>query len=259
MVTLNNLLILGILLFSPFIAAAQVSGVATYNTRLVEDVLPIEEQLSFDGRTSLSVKMQSNEPKKELKKTGQIGNNTDNVRQTIISDPIGHVIFRNHSEQGILVRTLCRPEEPLLYRDMPKMEWKLGKREKTIEGLACKDAYTTFRGRNYEVWYAPSVPVNAGPWKFSGLPGLIVEVSDKKKEVSIRIRSLELRPLEKPLANTLTGQETTLKEVLKCMHEEHEKLNDKLEAAAIQVQADYPTVEIEFTRGKFKPTELKLD
>lgn len=41
-------------------------------------------------------------------------------------------------------------------------------------------ATTVFRGRTYEAWFTPDIPVSDGPWKFSGLPGLILEVHDSK-------------------------------------------------------------------------------
>ena len=50
--------------------------------------------------------------------------------------------------------------------------------EKKIGSLICKKATGQFRGRNYEAWYTTKIPIRFGPYKFHGLPGLIVSISD---------------------------------------------------------------------------------
>ena len=35
-----------------------------------------------------------------------------------------------------------------------------------------------FRGRTYKAWYTMEIEIEEGPWKFHGLPGLIVEIAD---------------------------------------------------------------------------------
>lgn len=39
-------------------------------------------------------------------------------------------------------------------------------------------ATTSYGGRNYTAWFAPDIPISDGPYKFSGLPGLIFAVKD---------------------------------------------------------------------------------
>ncbi|WP_304038501.1 GLPGLI family protein [Mesonia mobilis] len=60
-------------------------------------------------------------------------------------------------------------------------KWKLIDDCKTILGYECFKAETPFRGRVYEVWYTPEIPIQNGPYKFHGLPGLILEV--KRRDV----------------------------------------------------------------------------
>lgn len=67
-------------------------------------------------------------------------------------------------------------EEPI-----PKLEWELEEGEKTVCGQVCHKATTTFRGRQWVAWYS-DVPASDGPWKFTGLPGLILEMEDSKSE-----------------------------------------------------------------------------
>lgn len=35
-----------------------------------------------------------------------------------------------------------------------------------------------FRGRTWTAWYAEQIPIDAGPWKLHGLPGLILKSTD---------------------------------------------------------------------------------
>jgi hypothetical protein len=40
-------------------------------------------------------------------------------------------------------------------------------------------------------WYAPSIPVQEGPWKLSGLPGLVIEAYDDKKDLYFLVKSIK--------------------------------------------------------------------
>lgn len=39
-------------------------------------------------------------------------------------------------------------------------------------------ATVAYGGRNYTAWFAPDIPISDGPYKFSGLPGLIISLKD---------------------------------------------------------------------------------
>jgi len=56
-------------------------------------------------------------------------------------------------------------------------EWKLLDDVKVILGYSCKKASILFGGREWVAWYSPEIPFQDGPYKFSGLPGLILEAS----------------------------------------------------------------------------------
>ncbi len=65
----------------------------------------------------------------------------------------------------------------------PVISWSILPDTLSILGLKCQKATGFFKGRTYEVWFCPSIPFQVGPWKLNGLPGLIVDGADKKKEV----------------------------------------------------------------------------
>lgn len=61
---------------------------------------------------------------------------------------------------------------------IPQFNWKLTNNRKKIGDYSCQKAICNFRGRTYEAWFTTEIPINNGPWKFHGLPGLIMEVYD---------------------------------------------------------------------------------
>lgn len=60
----------------------------------------------------------------------------------------------------------------------PLQQWKMGTETQTILGHRCQRATCHWRGRDFVAWFAPDIPVKAGPWKFGGLPGLILKLQD---------------------------------------------------------------------------------
>jgi GLPGLI family protein len=86
----------------------------------------------------------------------------------------------------------------LLYRKQiyvkeiaPKINWKIEKETKKIGNFTCKKATTSFRGRNYTAWFTSDIPLQFGPWKLNGLPGLILEAYDTNKSVYWYFKSVE--------------------------------------------------------------------
>lgn len=68
-------------------------------------------------------------------------------------------------------------EEPI-----PDMDWTLVNEKDEICGHECQKATCSFRGREWTAWYCPDIEIDGGPWKFGGLPGLILKVEDSEKE-----------------------------------------------------------------------------
>ncbi len=86
----------------------------------------------------------------------------------------------------------------MYYYDEPlhPMEWTIGDETKEVLGHQCQKATTSWRGREWTAWFS-DIPYNDGPWKFGGLPGLILEMSDSTGEHKIRAKEIkhEIFPL----------------------------------------------------------------
>lgn len=70
----------------------------------------------------------------------------------------------------------------LSYHDPVINDWKLIDETKVINSIVCKKAETRFKGRDWTAWYSAEIPFPYGPYKFSGLPGLIIKITDKTED-----------------------------------------------------------------------------
>ena len=61
----------------------------------------------------------------------------------------------------------------------PEQIWEIVSDTMTVCGQLCQKAVCRFRGRDYTAWFTPNIPLAYGPWKFGGLPGIILKVTDK--------------------------------------------------------------------------------
>ena len=59
------------------------------------------------------------------------------------------------------------------------LKWELKDNIKEILGYSCTEAHTSFHGRNYIAYFTYEIPIFDGPWKFNGLPGLILELKEE--------------------------------------------------------------------------------
>ncbi|MDD7455246.1 MAG: GLPGLI family protein [Bacteroidales bacterium] len=88
-------------------------------------------------------------------------------------------IFINYPQHGIM--SVCNGifKKSYEYAEAScQFSWTFESGTRTVMGYECHKAVTKFRGREWTAWYAIDIPFSYGPWKFGGLPGLILAISD---------------------------------------------------------------------------------
>jgi GLPGLI family protein len=70
------------------------------------------------------------------------------------------------------------------YNETPKFDWKILNDKAKIGEYNTQKATTEFGGRKWTAWFTADLPFQDGPYKFSGLPGLIVKIEDEGKNYS---------------------------------------------------------------------------
>lgn len=70
--------------------------------------------------------------------------------------------------------------------------WKIDNTAKeTILGMSCTKATCRFAGRDYVAWFTTEIPINDGPYKFRGLPGLVVKLADSENEHVFELQAVK--------------------------------------------------------------------
>ncbi len=88
------------------------------------------------------------------------------------------LVYTDHRENRI-VSVLYAPFNLSNERN-DSYKWNLREGQDTILNYMCNQAELDYSGRNYTAWYAAEIPIPDGPWKFCGLPGLILKVQDSE-------------------------------------------------------------------------------
>ena len=150
------------------------------------------------------------------------------------------------------------------------MDWVFSDEVCTILDYRCQKAVCSFRGRTWTAWFAPEIPIPDGPWKFAGLPGLILKVEDDRGQYAFSC--IAIRNEAKPIVRwNYDYKEATREETWKFDQECYSDLYDyalrldpNTQLLADVVDASGRTVEVEITRGgpyklvwPYNPLELK--
>lgn len=131
----------------------------------------------------------------------------------------------------------------LMYKEPVIKNWKLIDETKIINTIICKKAEVNFKGRNWIAWYSPEIPLPYGPYKFSGLPGLIVKITDDKKEYDFEL--VKSIPASKLKDKLITIKKSRYTEAIETTQQKLKQASRNADANAAAVLASYGTTIIQ--------------
>lgn len=102
--------------------------------------------------------------------------------------PAREVRMKYSTENSFFIQTSLKSQSTIYsdrvsdakfkYSETHNFDWKLVDGTKMIGGILCNKATLNAFGRQWEAWYSKEHPFFFGPYKFYGLPGLIIEIYD---------------------------------------------------------------------------------
>lgn len=106
------------------------------------------------------------------------------------TDTIGRRIYKQFDSPIVFARE--KLGQWFLVSDTIVIKWDIKDETKTSYNMTLQKAIGDFHGRRYTVWFNPLFPLSDGPWKFKGIPGLIIEAYDEKNHVKFDFISMTI-------------------------------------------------------------------
>lgn len=117
----------------------------------------------------------------------------------------------------------------IITEKLPNLKWEILNDTLSILGFKTQKAKLNFRGRTYFAWFSNEIKISDGPYKFHGLPGLILKVESTDGKFTFEAYSLKLNASDEnfsiiDLKNKYRNKKTiTIKEKLNLINENLEK------------------------------------
>jgi len=88
--------------------------------------------------------------------------------------------IKKNNEDGTVSFVENVGSKQVYYQEDRKMKWDISPQTLDFNGYKVQKATVIFGGRIWTAWFAPEIKISDGPYKLSGLPGLILKLEDDK-------------------------------------------------------------------------------
>jgi len=120
---------------------------------------------------------------------------------------INYIVEKTPAEQKIVFKDRIGRDQ-YAYTENEPFFWKIFPETTTIGEYKTQKAETEYAGRKWTAWFTMDLPYQDGPYKFSGLPGLIVKIQDEKEDYTFDL--MQVKKLEELPELQQRGQDITI-------------------------------------------------
>lgn len=154
------------------------------------------------------------------------------------ADDLGLAIYSDFRNNKIIERNFIQGRAFIITDSLRAINWTLVNETKEIEGIECQKAKASVYGREYEVWFSNKFAVPYGPWKFQGLPGLILEARSIDGEINFELKSFQTSLKDHMEINVPTNGESMIgyKNFFDLMNKKADEFVKSVQAQVAEVQ-----------------------
>lgn len=146
-----------------------------------------------------------NEQKKRIDETEQLNEYGEaNVNIKLNSGmEATRIVFTSKTDKCVMSSHFvyyCGEYEGFMVRDsLKQIDWSFESEKKQIGPYLCSKAKAKVRGREYTCWFTPDLPLFFGPWRLHGLPGAVVQATDRDGFVVFSLSGYKLKAESSPV------------------------------------------------------------
>lgn len=141
-------------------------------------------------------------------------NLTYRIKKDLVQDLISF-----HLEYGGVKLKITEKQKP---------KWKIENETAKINGFTCQKAITNYKGRDWTAWFTTEIPISEGPYKFYGLPGLIVKISDTNNEHLFNLIKILKDQKTKIEEDRSSDKEISKEKLIEILNRRYENINQNI-------------------------------
>lgn len=138
----------------------------------------------------------------------QATGNWDRAQFQDLQSQLNYIIEKDLASQTITYKDRIGRDN-YEYPEDRKMNWKIFPDTKKIGEYKVQKAETDFGGRTWAAWFATELPFQDGPYKFAGLPGLIIKVEDSAGDFNFEL--MQTKKIDAPVSFPQRGNSIKVK------------------------------------------------
>lgn len=128
-----------------------------------------------------------------MEKQLQAGNNELDLSSVKFKGKIRYSVEKMYPDYSMNFFNNLSAEEYMV-QDVRKQDWKILPDKEKVGGFTTQKAVCYFAGRKWTAWFTSDLPIQDGPYKFYGLPGLIVKLEDATRSHSFELKGNKKLP-----------------------------------------------------------------
>lgn len=151
--------------------------------------------------------------------------------------------------------------KPFKYEESPSYNWNITGEKQIINGINCIVAEGSYAGRDYIAYFTTDIPLTDGPYKFGGLPGLIVKIQDRKGHYIFELLSYKNLPSDTRFLsldrNFENGKLVSKADFYKMLKNSNENIVNELASVGFSVSPEHQKAIQDKRKKRNNPIELR--